>query len=284
MSALEYTIRHYTEIHKKLRNAKGPVLLRNEPGAVAAAAVATSAAPTTIAAAAAAAAATAAAAVAPTTKNGAGGGGGAHSIVLNGFHGSLAAAAVDSGEAHHKRRCANGGSSAVAALTSGVGGAAAAGGGHTAAAVADSAPRLDAAGAAAACSVTSDVDEAAGGEEACSRARPLLRSKFRRRNVIRRDAWSGGATTGAGSGAAGARKFASVRCECVPPATCVLCVRRGPGVDLSSQHVYANLLPVQSKIALLEPTYHPVLSFPTGEWRPFFFYRALYRPRRCGSR
>lgn len=97
-------------------------------------------------------------------------------------------------------------------------------------------------------------------DDACSRTRPLLRSKFRKRNIIRLDEAQNGVVNGAYT------KYASIRCDCVPPLSCVLCVNRGPGVDLSNQHVCANLLPVQSKIALLEPTYHPVLSFPQGEY------------------
>lgn len=97
-------------------------------------------------------------------------------------------------------------------------------------------------------------------DEQCSRTCPLLKSRFRKRNLIRLDALhpNGGIS-------ATRPKYSSVRCDCVPPITCVLCAARGPGVDLSNQHIYSTLLPVQSKIALLEPTYHPVLSFPSGE-------------------
>lgn len=245
MSALEYTIHHYTEIHKKLRNAKGQVLLQNEHGGVTPAA--------------------APAAAVPSTKTGAVPGG-HHSLVLNGFHGSLATAAVsDAVDAPNKRPAPAPSSPTIAALTSG-------GGCTTTTTPSSTATRTcgaDSAVAAAspqpedgaAASVTSGVDDASesAGEESCSRACPLLRSKFRRRNLIRLDSWYGPTTSNGG------RQFASVRCDCVAPVTCVLCVRRGPGADLSSQHVYANLLPVQSKIALLEPTYHPVLSFSSGE-------------------
>lgn len=248
MSALEYTIHHYTEIHKKLRNAKGQVLLQNEHGGVVPVASAPAAA----------------------VKSG------AHSIVLNGFHGSLAATAVggvvDVGEVINKRPCdgaATNSSSIIAAFTSCNSSSSSSsssrnsGADYATAEVAASSPRPE---QDVATSVTSAVDDASESacEESCSRTCPLLRSKFRRRNVIRLDSWHGTAANG--------RQFASVRCDCVPPVRCVLCVRRGPGADLSSQHVYANLLPVQSKIALLEPTYHPVLSFPSGEYDQLFSY------------
>ncbi len=97
--------------------------------------------------------------------------------------------------------------------------------------------------------------------EPCSRTRPLVKAKFKKRNLVRADA--------ARTVAAGYHKYASVRCDCVSPLSCVLCASRGPGVDLSYQHVFSNLLPVQSKVALLEPTYHPVLSFPSGECAAF---------------
>lgn len=110
------------------------------------------------------------------------------------------------------------------------------------------------------CAATASCGES---DDACSRTRPLLRSKFRKRTIIRLDELPNGHVAGAASPKY--TKYASIRCDCVPPLNCVLCANRGPGVDLSNQHMRTNLLPVQSKIALLEPTFHPVLSFPQGE-------------------
>ncbi|KAL6990264.1 PEHE, variant 2 [Sarracenia purpurea var. burkii] len=99
-------------------------------------------------------------------------------------------------------------------------------------------------------------------DDACSRTRPLLRSKFRKRNIIRLDdVTQNNCTANTASGNGFCSKYGSSRCDCVAPLSCVLCVNRGPGVDLSNQHICSNLLPTQSKIALLEPTFHPVLSF-----------------------
>lgn len=104
-------------------------------------------------------------------------------------------------------------------------------------------------------------------EETCSRTCPLLKGKFRKRNLVRLDTLQPvNAFNSTNS------KYASVRCDCVAPLTCILCCSRGPGVDLSNQRIYANLLSVQSKIALLEPTYHPVLSFPSGTYYDLIIY------------
>lgn len=100
-------------------------------------------------------------------------------------------------------------------------------------------------------------------DETCSRTCPLIKTKFRKRNLIRLDSCS---TQMASGGISNSRsKYSSVRCDCVPPLSCVLCAFRGPGVDLSYQHIYSNFLPVSSKIALLEPNFHSVLSFPSGK-------------------
>ncbi|XP_065207060.1 KAT8 regulatory NSL complex subunit 1 [Planococcus citri] len=222
MSALEYKIHHYTEIYKKLRSAKGQVVLLNnvttdQNGAVVVKCTSTPGTPVS------ATTATAAAAATPAVT------GATTHVILNGYHGSLTTSPV---------------AVTTAATTTTT----------TSSAKTDSTMSPDY------CPPTPT--SCCDSDDACSRTRPFLRSKFRKRNIIRLDEMTqNNCTANAASGIGTCSKYGSTRCDCVAPLSCVLCVNRGPGVDLSNQHICSNLLPVQSKIALLEPTFHPVLSF-----------------------
>ncbi|KDR09917.1 hypothetical protein L798_00354, partial [Zootermopsis nevadensis] len=84
-----------------------------------------------------------------------------------------------------------------------------------------------------------------------ARTRPLGRSSFRKRKLLQ--------TSGLHLASKKAARPSTVRCGCRPPLpTCALCTgRTDPMVPQQP-----DLLTVPERIALLSPTFHPVLSFP----------------------
>ncbi|XP_067012430.2 KAT8 regulatory NSL complex subunit 1 isoform X2 [Anabrus simplex] len=92
-----------------------------------------------------------------------------------------------------------------------------------------------------------------GGESStgCSRTRPLLRSVFRKRKLLQ--------TAGLHLGSKKAARPTTVRCGCRPPLSwCALCTGRAD----PTQPQQPDLLTTAERIALLDPCFHPVLSFP----------------------
>lgn len=84
-----------------------------------------------------------------------------------------------------------------------------------------------------------------------ARVRPLVKSTFRKRKLLQ--------TSGLHLVSKKAARPSTVRCGCqLPLSTCALCTgRRDPMVPQQP-----DLLTVPERIALLSPTFHPVLSFP----------------------
>lgn len=59
-----------------------------------------------------------------------------------------------------------------------------------------------------------------------------------------------------------AARLSSVKCQCYPPVmSCPMCGGRYNNV----QHLDAEGMPVMEKVSLLDPAFHPVLSFPQGK-------------------
>jgi len=87
-----------------------------------------------------------------------------------------------------------------------------------------------------------------------ARVRPLVKSTFRKRKLLQ--------TSGLHLVSKKAARSSSVRCGCRPPLpTCALCTgRTDPMVPQQP-----DLLTVPERISLLNPTFHPVLSFPEGK-------------------
>lgn len=87
-----------------------------------------------------------------------------------------------------------------------------------------------------------------------ARTRPLVRSVFRKRKLLQ--------TSGLHLVSKKAARSSTVRCGCRPPLpTCALCTGRADPMVPQQP----DLLTVPERIALLSPTFHPVLSFPEGE-------------------
>ncbi|GLV31630.1 non-specific lethal 1 [Carabus blaptoides fortunei] len=86
----------------------------------------------------------------------------------------------------------------------------------------------------------------------CARIRPLNRSTFRKRKLLQ--------TTGLHTLSKKASRPSNIRCGCVPPVVpCALCTGR---TDPTFPRDLPEQLTVPERIALLDPGYHPVLSFP----------------------
>lgn len=59
-----------------------------------------------------------------------------------------------------------------------------------------------------------------------------------------------------------AARPSTIRCGCRPPdAPCALCTGRP---DPTHPRDHPDLMTVNERIALLDPAFHPVLSFPSG--------------------
>ncbi|KAG8282806.1 histone H4-K16 acetylation [Homalodisca vitripennis] len=87
------------------------------------------------------------------------------------------------------------------------------------------------------------------------RTRPLMRSSFRKRKLFR--------TSGLHLTSKKIAKASTVHCGCHPPLpSCVLCTGRP---DPTQPHEDIDLLTLNERIALLDPAFHPVLSF-FGVW------------------
>ncbi|XP_069702571.1 KAT8 regulatory NSL complex subunit 1 isoform X2 [Periplaneta americana] len=85
----------------------------------------------------------------------------------------------------------------------------------------------------------------------CARTRPLVRSTFRKRKLLQ--------TSGLHLVSKKAARASTIRCGCRPPLpTCALCTGRADPTAPQQP----DLLTAPERIALLSPTFHPVLSFP----------------------
>lgn len=84
-----------------------------------------------------------------------------------------------------------------------------------------------------------------------ARCRPVR--AYRKRKLLR--------TAGLHQVSHKAARLSSVKCQCYPPVmSCPMCGGRYNNV----QHLDAEGMPVMEKVSLLDPAYHPVLSFPQG--------------------
>jgi KAT8 regulatory NSL complex subunit 1 len=102
--------------------------------------------------------------------------------------------------------------------------------------------------------VNGNLPSGCGPAMSSARVRPLVKSTFRKRKLLQ--------TSGLHLVSKKAARPSTVRCGCQPPLpTCALCTgRRDPMVPQQ-----LDLLTVPERIAQLNPTFHPVLSFPDGE-------------------
>jgi KAT8 regulatory NSL complex subunit 1 len=99
--------------------------------------------------------------------------------------------------------------------------------------------------------VNGNLPSGCGSVMTSARVRPLVKSTFRKRKLLQ--------TSGLHLVSKKAARPSSVRCGCRPPLpTCALCTgRTDPMVPQQP-----DLLTVPERISLLNPTFHPVLSFP----------------------
>lgn len=99
--------------------------------------------------------------------------------------------------------------------------------------------------------VNGNLQSGCGPTTSCARVRPLVRGTFRKRKLLQ--------TSGLHLVSKKAARASTVRCGCRPPLpTCALCTGRlDPMVPQQP-----DLVTIPERIALLNPTFHPVLSFP----------------------
>ncbi|KAK7870995.1 hypothetical protein R5R35_012190 [Gryllus longicercus] len=236
ISDLEYRIRQHNEIHRQIRAAKGHVCLGEAP-AGAAVAPGSGAPPPSPAPAPASAPASAPA------PGGVGGGRASgphpnhhhlhhhhhhHALVVNGFHGSLPGGAKTSTNASPAATAAP---STPAPAPTPPGPAPA---------------PTDSCGSVGVCG---GLDAGGAG---CSRTRPLVRGVFRKRKLLQ--------VAGLHVVSKKAARAVTVRCGCQPPLSwCALCTGRA---DPTAPLPQPDLLTPAERVALLDPCFHPVLSFP----------------------
>lgn len=97
-----------------------------------------------------------------------------------------------------------------------------------------------------------DPPECMGATGTC-RTRPFIRTNFRKRRLLN--------TAGLHLVSKKAARPSNIRCGCrLPLACCALCTGRS---DPTYPREQPEQLTVQERIALLDPAYHPVLSFPS---------------------
>lgn len=100
-------------------------------------------------------------------------------------------------------------------------------------------------------------------DPSCRAARCMEVRSWRRRKLLK--------TAGLHELSRKASQLSTVSCVCYPPVTpCALCGGRYNKVKQPGPQVSAR-----DRIALLEPSYHPVLSFPRGELYKISFLRAV---------
>lgn len=88
-----------------------------------------------------------------------------------------------------------------------------------------------------------------------SRTRPLVRSYLRKRKLVQMN--------GLHQHSKKAARPSTVKCGCKPPIPpCAVCTGRA---DPTLPKELNDLLTVNERIALLDPAYHPVLSFSSGK-------------------
>ncbi|XP_039282706.1 LOW QUALITY PROTEIN: KAT8 regulatory NSL complex subunit 1 [Nilaparvata lugens] len=112
-------------------------------------------------------------------------------------------------------------------------------------------------------------DLSAGGSGGSSRTRPLVRSVFGKRKLVHAD--------GAGVRGKKSARPTTVRCGCqVPPQTpCIMC---DPPRPTPSAHPHHDLMSVNERIAMLDPAFHPVLSFPSDVSQSIHFEALMKNP------
>ncbi|XP_075222382.1 non-specific lethal 1 isoform X2 [Lycorma delicatula] len=101
-----------------------------------------------------------------------------------------------------------------------------------------------------------------------SRTRPLVRSLFGKRKLLQ--------TEGLHIVYKKAARPATLRCGCRPPdPPCALCTGRS---DPTHPRDHPDLLTVNERIALLDPAFHPVLSFPNDVSQSIHFEALMRNP------
>lgn len=99
------------------------------------------------------------------------------------------------------------------------------------------------------------------------RTRPFIRTNFRKRKLLN--------TAGLHLVSKKAARPSNIRCGCrLPLACCALCTGRS---DPTHPREQPDQLTVQERIALLDPAYHPVLSFPSADVPQSIHLEALMR-------
>ncbi|XP_034233597.1 KAT8 regulatory NSL complex subunit 1 isoform X1 [Thrips palmi] len=99
------------------------------------------------------------------------------------------------------------------------------------------------------------------------RTRPFINTKFRKRRLLN--------TAGLHLVSKKAARPSNIRCGCrLPLACCALCTGRS---DPTYPREQPEQLTVQERIALLDPAYHPVLSFPSADVPQSIHLEALMR-------
>lgn len=101
-----------------------------------------------------------------------------------------------------------------------------------------------------------------------SRTRPLVRSLFGKRKLLYME--------GLHNVSKKAARPATLRCGCRPPdPPCALCTGRA---DPTHPRDHPDLLTVNERIALLDPAFHPVLSFPSDVSQSIHFEALMRNP------
>ncbi|KAI8045822.1 hypothetical protein M5D96_002011 [Drosophila gunungcola] len=108
----------------------------------------------------------------------------------------------------------------------------------------------------------------------CSRARPLVLSEFRKRKLFQ--------TTNMHTISKKAARPSNIKCGCQwPQVPCTLCTGR---TDPTAPRDLVETMMPANRVALLDAGYHPVLSFPSGEWknpRNWTFWVSLLKISYC---
>lgn len=96
-----------------------------------------------------------------------------------------------------------------------------------------------------------------------SRTRPFVKSAYRKRKLLH--------TAGLHLISRKAARPVTVRCGCQPPFSCALCTGRSDPTTDPARVERIEPTTLSEKIALLDYSFHPVLSFPSGKFAFFFF-------------
>lgn len=102
-------------------------------------------------------------------------------------------------------------------------------------------------------------------DASCQAARCRPVRSYRKRKLLR--------TSGLHQMSRKASRLSTVRCHCYPPVVaCAMCGGRYNNVT----HLEPDVMPLPERVALLDPSFHPVLSFTRGERGLEFVYFEMF--------